>query len=81
MTVKGRTGVYVIGVRGDIGTTLVVGAAAIARGLASRTGLVSDLPPMNKLDLADLDDLVFGGIDICEGLARDGARVAVQRLR
>ena len=81
MTVKGRTGVYVIGVRGDIGTTLVVGAAAIARGLASRTGLVSDLPPMNKLDLADLDDLVFGGIDICEGSMRESAEALYRNSR
>ncbi len=81
LTAKGKTGVYLIGVRGDIGTTLIIGAAAIARGLASRTGLVSDLPPMNELDLADLDGLVFGGIDICEGSMRESAEALYRNSR
>ena len=60
-------GVHLIGGLGDIATTLVVGNAAIARGLASRTGLVTDLSPFNQLGLIEPGGLAFGGVDIRPG--------------
>lgn len=63
----GRTGVWIVGALGDISTTLILGTLAIRRDLASRTGMVSELPPLCDLDLAPLEELYFGGIDIHAG--------------
>lgn len=39
-----RVGVWLVGARGSVATTAVVGAAAIAAGLASATGCVTESP-------------------------------------
>ncbi|MFT7463579.1 MAG: myo-inositol-1-phosphate synthase [Pseudohongiellaceae bacterium] len=62
--VSDRVGVWMVGALGGIGTTLVVGARAIARGLVSDTGLVTNRPEFASLGLASLDQLVFGGHDV-----------------
>lgn len=59
-----RVGVWIVGALGGIGTTMVLGARAIARGLVSDTGLVTNRPEFAALGLADLDQLVFGGHDM-----------------
>lgn len=59
-----RTGVWLLGGLGDIATTVVVGTLAIRKGIAPTTGMVSCLAPVSALALADLDELVFGGLDI-----------------
>ena len=59
-----RTGVWLVGARGSVGTTTVVGALAVRSGLSDTTGLVSGLPEVAVAGLPDLDDLVFGGHDI-----------------
>jgi len=63
-TTSCKTGVWIIGALGDIATTMIAGTLAIRHGLAGRIGLVSDLDPLDRLDLAPLETLVFGGIDI-----------------
>lgn len=73
-----RTGVWLIGGLGDVATTTVLGARAIARGLAATTGLVTATPLLSGLDLAPLEDLVFGGHDVREGSALDGARALAE---
>jgi len=57
-------GVWLIGAQGSLASTVVVGARAIARGLAGRGALVTELPEVAKLPLADFDELVFGGWDV-----------------
>lgn len=69
-----RVGVWIVGALGDVATTAVVGAAALARGLAPPTGLVTADPRWGELDLVPLDALVFGGHDVREGDPREGAR-------
>jgi len=59
-----RTGVWLVGARGSVGTTTVVGALAVRSGLSDTTGLVSGLPEVAVAGLPDLGDLVFGGHDI-----------------
>ncbi|MCA8926152.1 MAG: myo-inositol-1-phosphate synthase, partial [Planctomycetes bacterium] len=71
-----RVGVWLIGALGDVATTTVVGARAIARGLAPRTGLVSETALCEGLELAPFDALVFGGHDVREG----SPLVAAERL-
>ncbi len=62
-----KVGVWFIGALGDVATTAVLGARALARGLAAPTGLVTARDLFRELDLADPADLVFGGHDVREG--------------
>ena len=57
-------GVWLVGAQGSLASTMVVGARAIARGLAGRTALVTELPELAALPLADFDQMVFGGWDV-----------------
>jgi len=47
-----------------VGTTITLGLAAMARGLADRTGLVTALPPFRDLPLPEPGDFVVGGHEI-----------------
>lgn len=57
------TGVWLIGARGSVAVTTIVGAAALRAGLAEPTGCVTELPQLRSRALPDLADLVFGGHD------------------
>ncbi len=57
-------GVWMIGALGGIGTTLVVGARALAQGLASDTGLITNRPEFAPLNLVPVQNLVFGGHEV-----------------
>lgn len=59
-----KTGVWIFGAKGGLATTLMVGARAIARGLTSSAGLVTEHEELSPLDLVGLNGLVFGGHDI-----------------
>jgi myo-inositol-1-phosphate synthase len=63
-TTAGRTGVWLVGARGSVATTAVVGALALRAGLTDTTGLVGALPEVAAAGLADVGDLVFGGHDL-----------------
>jgi myo-inositol-1-phosphate synthase len=60
------TGVWLIGARGNVATTTVVGARAIARGLADATGMVTAREPVSRLALPAVEDLVFGGHEVVD---------------
>ena len=66
-------GIWTIGALGGIGTTMVVGARAIARGLVSDTGLVTNRSEFAALELASLDSMAFGGHDVRQGNLWDSA--------
>lgn len=59
-----KTGIYLIGARGNVATTAIVGALAIGQGRASATGMVTDGPEFKGLPLPAVLDLVFGGADV-----------------
>ncbi|MBO4207864.1 inositol-3-phosphate synthase [Micromonospora echinofusca] len=59
-----RTGVWLVGARGSVATTSVIGALALRAGLAEPTGCVTELPELRGPALPALDDLVFGGHDV-----------------
>lgn len=61
---SGRTGVWLVGARGSVGTTTAVGAMAVRHGLAAMDGMVTALPPFAESGLPDVSELVFGGHDI-----------------
>ena len=50
-----KIGAWLIGARGTLATTAVVGARAIVHGLASGGGLVTELPELSSLPLAMFD--------------------------
>jgi myo-inositol-1-phosphate synthase len=61
-----RTGVWLVGARGSVATTAVVGAAAVRTGLGDCHGCVTELPDFPDAGLPRWDDLVFGGHDIVD---------------
>ena len=62
-----NTGIWLVGARGNVATTAMVGARAIARGAADTTGMVTELAPCTALDLPSIGSLVFGGHDVQSG--------------
>ncbi|MET9828154.1 inositol-3-phosphate synthase [Streptomyces sp. NPDC006385] len=58
-----RVGVWLIGARGSVATTVVAGCAAVTAGLHPPTGLVTETPLFADSGLPSLSALVFGGHD------------------
>src|SRR3989442_6518310 len=59
-----KVGAWLVGAQGSLASTIVLGARAIARRLATGSGLVTELPELAALPLVSLADLAFGGWDI-----------------
>lgn len=59
-----RVGLWLVGAFGGVGTTITLGLATMAHGLADRTGLVTALPPLRDLPLPEPSDFIIGGHDI-----------------
>jgi myo-inositol-1-phosphate synthase len=59
-----RTGVWLMGVRGSVATTSIVGALALRAGLTGPTGCVTELPELRGPALPAFTDLVVGGHDV-----------------
>jgi myo-inositol-1-phosphate synthase len=58
-----RVGVWLIGARGSVATTVVAGCAAVTAGLHPPTGLITETPEFAGSGLPALSSLVFGGHD------------------
>ncbi|MBP2708431.1 inositol-3-phosphate synthase [Microbispora sp. RL4-1S] len=58
------TGVWLVGGRGSVAVTSLIGALAMRAGLAGPTGCVTELPEFAGAALPALTDLVFGGHDV-----------------
>ncbi|MEV0826774.1 inositol-3-phosphate synthase [Nonomuraea rubra] len=59
-----RTGVWLIGARGSVAVTSVLGALAVRADLADPIGCVLESPGLHSDALPGIGDLVFGGHDI-----------------
>ena len=71
-----RIGMWLIGARGGVATTLLTGLAALRRGSMQPVGLVTALEPFTRLDLVGFSDIVVGGHDIRSGsLAAEARRM------
>ncbi|WP_256289643.1 inositol-3-phosphate synthase [Halobellus inordinatus] len=68
------TGVWLTGARGNVATTAIAGARALARGETDTTGLVTAREPYSRLALPDVGEFVFGGHDIREQSLLESAR-------
>lgn len=58
-----QIGVWLIGARGSVATTVVAGCAAVTAGLHPPTGMVTETPLFAGCGLPALSSLVFGGHD------------------
>jgi myo-inositol-1-phosphate synthase len=82
-------GVWLIGARGAVATTTIVGAIALERGHANAVGLVTESDSFHGSGLASLDALVFGGHDLLDtplvkaahALCRDVGPLAPELVR
>jgi len=59
-----RTGIWLIGARGSVAVTAMVGATALRARLVGPAGCVTELPQLRAATLPGWGDLVFGGHDI-----------------
>ncbi|MEW2383002.1 inositol-3-phosphate synthase [Micromonospora sp. NPDC047707] len=59
-----RTGVWLVGARGSVATTSIVGALALRAGLTGPIGCVTELPEVRGPALPSFTDLVLGGHDV-----------------
>lgn len=76
-----RFGIWLIGARGGVSTSMIVGLSALRRKLTSETGLVSTLPAFSGLPLADWDQFVVGGHEIRKTTVADAAEQLHQQSR
>ena len=61
-----KLGVWFIGAKGGVATTVTVGLVALRKGLTGNAGLVSQLPQFAGLDFAAFNDITVGGHEIRE---------------
>src|SRR5699024_5072655 len=73
------TGVWLVGARGNVATTAMIGARAIAHGATNTMGMVTERAPCTNLDLPEIDSLVFGGHDVQNGSVVETAERLVER--
>ena len=69
-----RIGLWLVGAKGGVATTLLVGLAALVRRAVEPIGLVTALEPFSRLDLVDFSALVVGGHDVRSGSLATEAR-------
>lgn len=59
-----KVGLWLIGARGSIAATVMIGSFLLRKGLFPATGMVTAAPTFADLDLPQVGDFVFGGCDI-----------------
>ena len=59
-----RLGVWIFGAYGGLATTVVVGARAVAKGLAEPQGLATDTEIARDIAWRPVEKMVFGGHEI-----------------
>ncbi len=76
-----KVGVWLIGALGSIAGMVIVGAAALRKGLIPPTGMISEVEPFRGLDLLGLDSFRFGGSDVRQGTLLEEARGFARKTR
>jgi len=61
---RSKIGLWLIGARGGVATTAIVGLLALKKGLIGNQGLVSQLPRFSSLPFTQWKDFVIGGHEI-----------------
>jgi len=74
-----RLGLWLIGARGGVAATTLVGLIALRKRLVDPTALVTATPPLDALPLPAWDQFVVGGHEIREvGLADEAMRLVTE---
>ncbi len=68
------TGMWLVGARGGVSTTVASGLAGIQQGLEPSTGLLTETDLFKGCDLPSLQQIVLGGHEIRQGSLIDSAR-------
>jgi myo-inositol-1-phosphate synthase len=71
---SGQVGLWLVGAKGGVATTVMTGLAALSRGLVEPIGLVTETESFQQLSLVGCDAFVVGGHDIRPGKLTDEAR-------
>lgn len=72
-----RAGIWLVGARGSVATTTIVGALAMRAGLAGPAGCVTAHPALAGASLPGFGDLMFGGHDVATStLAKKAEQLA-----
>ncbi len=69
-----RLGLWLIGAKGDVATTVSVGIEALRLGLTDTTGIVTECHELAGTDLVPVEGIVLGGYDVRGGSPLDAAR-------
>lgn len=69
-----RVGLWLIGAKGGVATTVITGLSALKRGTTGNAGLLTQTESFQKLGLVEFDQIVVGGHDIRPGSLADEAR-------
>ncbi|MDA0658851.1 MAG: inositol-3-phosphate synthase [Planctomycetota bacterium] len=80
-TAKERIGVWLIGGRGGVAITTMVGLAALRKGLTATNGLVTALPEFKHLPFLAWDQIIVGGHDVRDIPLQVGAQELVEKSR
>jgi len=75
------TGIWLVGAKGGVATTTIVGLAALKKGLTGNAGLVSQLPQFGHLDFSPWGDFIIGGHEIRKVSLVDAAKLLVTESR
>jgi myo-inositol-1-phosphate synthase len=73
-----KLGLWLIGAKGGVATTVAVGLIALRKSLAGTQGLVSELPRFAHLDLAQWSDFTLGGHEIRDTTLWESAQQLVR---
>lgn len=80
-TGSSRTGVWIVGARGAVATTTIVGVCAAARGLVPLRGVSTAGARGEGLDLVEPERIVFGGWELRAARLLDSARILAESAR
>lgn len=70
---ENRTGVWIIGARGGVATTVICGALALRKALTPPLGMITESELFHGIELPDAREFVFGGHDIRGTSLRESA--------
>ena len=73
-----KLGLWLIGAKGGVATSVTVGLAALRKELTESVGLVTELPQFNGLDFARWSDFTVGGHEIRQTTCFAAAQQLVQ---
>lgn len=76
-----KIGIWIIGAKGGVASTVTVGLIALKKGLAPNHGLVTQLPLFADADLAGFGDFTIGGHEIRDVSLYDEAMQMVRVSR